>query len=64
MLLGEDRDTIALAHAELMQRAGEVLHLGCSLGKAQRLVAINPAERGLVGMPRRAVIEKLMHQHA
>ena len=60
----EDRDAVALAHAEMMQRAGEALHRRRRLREGQRLVAIDPAERELVGMAVGAVIEKLVHQHA
>ena len=63
-VMGEDRDAVALAHAEMVQRAGEPLHLRRRLGEGQRLVAIDPAERELVGMAVGAVIEKLVHQHA
>ena len=49
-VVGEDRDAVALAHAEMMQRAGEALHRRHRLRIGQRLVAIDPAEGELVGL--------------
>ena len=63
-VVGEDRDAVALAHAEMMQRAGEMLHRRDRLGEGQRAVAVDPAERESC---RDAVWRRhreLMHQHA
>ena len=62
-VVGEDGDAVALAHAEMMQRAGKALHRADRLGEGQRLVAIDPAEGDAVRMPVGTIDEKLMHQH-
>ena len=60
----EDRHAIALAHAEMVKRTGEVLHGGNRLRECQARVAIDPAERDLVGLPGGPVEQGVVHQHA
>jgi len=45
---------VALAHAEVVQSAGEVLHAGGGFDERQRAITIDPTEGDLVGMPWRS----------
>ena len=62
-VVGEDRHAIAFSDTEMVQGAGEFLHLRDGGSESQRAVAVDPAQRDLVGRALGPVTEKLMHQH-
>ena len=62
-VVGEDRDAVALAYAEMMKRAGEPLHGGDRLRIGQTHVAVNPPERETRRMALGVVQKELVHQH-
>ena len=62
-VMGEDRDTIPLSHAEIVQGAGHAVHGIDGPGIGQAAVAIDPVEGGPLGMALGAEGEETMHQH-
>ena len=61
--MGEDRDTIPLSHAEIVQGAGHAVHGIDGPGIGQAAIAIDPVEGGPLGMALGAEGEETMHQH-
>ena len=63
-VVGEDGDAIALADAELVQCAGVAFHRRHSIGKTERHIAIDPAQRDFIRSASGTITQHLMHQHA
>ena len=61
--MGEDRNAVAFADVEVVQGAGEPFHLRHGGREGERAVAIDPAQRHLVGATFGTIAEKLVHQH-
>jgi hypothetical protein len=62
-VVGEDRDAIASADSQLVQRAGEVLGGLHRLRIGERFVAVHPAKCNFVRRAGGSIAQQLMHQH-
>jgi hypothetical protein len=62
-IVREDRDAIASADSQLVQRAGEVLGGLHRLRIGERFVAVHPAKRNFVRRAGGSIAQQLMHQH-